>query len=60
MILSNQKWLIDQLNQMIQTEPKFKSRALLERTRDLVNDQYRRLQQARDELDGRIWDHENW
>lgn len=58
--MGNQKWLIDQLNQMIQTEPKFKSRALLERTRDLVNDQYRRLQQARDELDGRIWDHENW
>lgn len=58
--MDTQQWLVRQLNQEIKAEPKFKPRALLERTRDLVKEQTKRLKQARMELDGRTWNHAKW
>ena len=58
--MDTRQWLVHQLTVYIQHEPKFKPRALLERTRDLVREQSKRLDQARRELDGRIWNHEKW
>lgn len=58
--MSTQQWLINQLNVAIKHEPKFKPRALLERTRDLVKEQGKRLKQAQLEIDGRTWNHAKW
>ncbi len=58
--MDTQQWLLQQLNHAIKHQPKFKPRALLERTRDLVIEQDQRISQARQELDGRAWDHRKW
>ncbi|URL60613.1 hypothetical protein [Acetilactobacillus jinshanensis] len=58
--MDTQQWLVHQLTNEIKHEPKFKPRALLERTRDLVKEQSKRLKQAQMELDGRTWNHAKW
>ena len=58
--MNTRDWLIHQLDIYINHESRFKQRALLERTQDLVKEQIKRIHQAQRELDGRVWNHEKW
>ncbi|MHA8110231.1 hypothetical protein ACYATP_01760 [Lactobacillaceae bacterium Melli_B4] len=58
--MENEAWLIDQLKQFGKDEPDFTDRCLYEAARRLVAEQAKRIQQANDELDGRIWSPNKW
>jgi hypothetical protein len=53
-------WLTKQLSQLQEQEPSFINRSILEATKALVAEQDKRIRQAQDEIDGRIWSPDKW
>ncbi|GHP13605.1 hypothetical protein YK48G_10300 [Lentilactobacillus fungorum] len=53
-------WLTKQLSQLQEQEPSFINRSILEATKALVAEQNKRIRQAQDEIDGRIWSPDKW
>ncbi|MHA8137536.1 hypothetical protein ACYATM_00160 [Lactobacillaceae bacterium Scapto_B20] len=58
--MENKEWLVEQLTQFVKEEPDFTDRCLYEAAQRLVAEQAKRIQQANDELDGRIWSPNKW
>lgn len=58
--MNDETWLIQELENLIAQTPDYEKRALLHATIDMVHEQTKRIEQAQGELDGRIWNHEQW
>lgn len=53
-------WLDQQLNELKKDETSFQLIAFLNESKSIVVEQQKRLQQAQDELDGRMWSPDKW
>ncbi|CAI2688532.1 hypothetical protein [Apilactobacillus apinorum] len=53
-------WLDQQLNELKKDETSFQLIAFLNQSKSIVVEQQKRLQQAQDELDGRMWSPDKW
>ncbi|UQS81635.1 hypothetical protein MOO45_05300 [Bombilactobacillus folatiphilus] len=56
----NNQWLLQQLDDLIKNEPQYEQRALLEGLKKIINEQDLRLEQLQNEIDGRLWNHDQW
>lgn len=53
-------WLKNQLVQLKEGEPSFINRSILTAAKALADEQDKRIHQAQDEIDGRIWSPDKW
>lgn len=53
-------WLIEQLTQLIKSEKSYEQRAVWQGLKTLVQQQQVRLNQIKSEIDGKLWNHEQW
>ncbi|WP_125713913.1 hypothetical protein [Companilactobacillus kedongensis] len=56
----NTKWLLKQIDELSARQNDYEKRALLLALKKVVSEQQIRIEQAQGELDGRLWDHDNW
>lgn len=56
----NTKWLLKQIDELSARQNDYEKRALLLALNKVVSEQQIRIEQAQGELDGRLWDHDNW
>ncbi|MFD1418656.1 hypothetical protein [Companilactobacillus keshanensis] len=56
----NTKWLLKQIDELSANQKDYEKRALLFALKKVVTEQQTRIEQAQGELDGRLWDHDNW
>ncbi|MFC6323563.1 hypothetical protein [Companilactobacillus baiquanensis] len=56
----NTEWLLNQIDELSTKQNDYKKRALLISLKKVVIEQQKRIEQAQSELDGRLWDHNNW
>ncbi|KRK78596.1 hypothetical protein [Companilactobacillus nodensis] len=54
------KWLMDQIDQLKNSQPEYERRAFLTALKKIVNEQATRTDQIQHELDGRLWNHDKW
>ncbi|WP_220729289.1 hypothetical protein [Apilactobacillus zhangqiuensis] len=57
---SQNEWLNQQIEEMKKYETSFKLLSFLDGIKDINQEQQKRLQQAQDELDGRMWSPDKW
>lgn len=54
------KWLMDQIDQLKNSQPEYEKRAFLTALKKVVTEQVVRTDQIQHELDGRLWNHDKW
>lgn len=54
------QWLREQAQQAEATALTYEDKAFYRTLQDFISEQTRRLEQAEGELDGTLWDHEQW
>jgi hypothetical protein len=54
------EWLIKRLGQLENEEQSFIKKSLYLAAQDLVREQGKRIEQAQQEIDGRIWSPDKW
>lgn len=54
------QWLSQQLETMKQNQKGYENRAFLLAMNQVVQEQNKRLEQLKGEVDGRLWNHEQW
>lgn len=57
---SQNEWLDQQIEELKKDETSFKLLSFLDGIKDINKEQQKRLQQAQDELDGRMWSLDKW
>ncbi|CAI2642544.1 hypothetical protein [Apilactobacillus kunkeei] len=57
---SQNEWLEQQIEELKKDETSFKLLSFLDGIKDINKEQQKRLQQAQDELDGRMWSPDKW
>lgn len=57
---SQNEWLNQQIEEMKKDETSFKLLSFLDGIKDINQEQQKRVQQAQDELDGRMWSPDKW
>lgn len=57
---SQNEWLGQQIEELKKDETSFKLLSFLDGIKDINKEQQKRLQQAQDELDGRMWSPDKW
>ncbi|KOY78729.1 hypothetical protein [Apilactobacillus kunkeei] len=57
---SQNEWLDQQIEELKKGETSFKLLSFLDGIKDINKEQQKRLQQAQDELDGRMWSPDKW
>ena len=57
---SQNEWLDQQIEELKKDETSFKLLSFLDGIKDINKEQQKRLQQAQDELDGRMWSPNKW
>ncbi|CAI2638620.1 hypothetical protein AKUH3B110M_12090 [Apilactobacillus kunkeei] len=57
---SQNEWLEQQIEELKKDETSFKFLSFLDGIKDINKEQQKRLQQAQDELDGRMWSPDKW
>ncbi|AQW21340.1 hypothetical protein PL11_005050 [Lentilactobacillus curieae] len=55
-----QKWLLDQLDQLQSETTSFIEKSLFDTTKRIIVQQGKRIEQHEGELDGRIWNPGKW
>ncbi|PWG00130.1 hypothetical protein [Levilactobacillus bambusae] len=55
-----ENWLLEQISGLEKQATDFKTRAYFHQLKDLVDEQYRRIEQTEDEIDGRAWNPSEW
>lgn len=53
-------WLGKQLQNLSQKQEAYENRAFLKAMQTVVEEQNKRLEQLKGEVDGRLWNHEQW
>lgn len=59
-MVSQNEWLDQQIEELKKDETSFKLLSFLDGIKDINKEQQKRLQQAQDELDGRMWSPDKW
>ncbi|WP_334329926.1 hypothetical protein [Companilactobacillus sp. HBUAS59699] len=54
------RWLVDQIDQLKESQPEYEKRAFLTALKKVVTEQSIRTDQIQHELDGRLWNHDKW
>ncbi|CAI2638996.1 hypothetical protein AKUH4B114J_12200 [Apilactobacillus kunkeei] len=57
---SQNEWLDQQIEELKKDETSFKLLSFLDGIKDINKEQQKRLHQAQDELDGRMWSPDKW
>ncbi|MBA1435156.1 hypothetical protein [Bombilactobacillus bombi] len=57
---SKNQWLLEQIQQQLHTEPQYEKRAFWQGLKTVVEQQQDRIQQLQAEIDGHLWNHEQW
>ncbi len=57
---SQNEWLEQQIEELKKDETSFKLLSFLDGIKDINKEQQKRLQQAQDELEGRMWSPDKW
>lgn len=57
---SKSEWLDQQIEELKKGETSFKLLSFLDGIKSINKEQQKRLQQAQDELDGRMWSPDKW
>ncbi|KRL68189.1 hypothetical protein [Companilactobacillus versmoldensis] len=59
--MSNQNiWLVEQVKALAKKQPEYEDRAFLYALQSVIKEQQKRTEQIQGELDGRLWNHDNW
>lgn len=58
--MMDEQWLDQVLGELAAQAPQYQERALLAATQTYVSELAQRLANGQGELDGRIWNHEQW
>ncbi|KRM69890.1 hypothetical protein [Apilactobacillus ozensis] len=58
--MTDKSWFDKEVDKLKLDEVSFTTRSILERTKFLVREQDKRIQQLQDELDGRTWSPDKW
>ncbi|WP_119326462.1 hypothetical protein [Companilactobacillus musae] len=53
-------WLSKQIETLSDKQKAYENRAFLVAMNKVVNEQNKRLEQLKGEVDGRLWNHEQW
>jgi len=53
-------WLSQQLRELSKKQEAYENRAFLTAMQTVVEEQNKRLEQLKGEVDGRLWNHEQW
>lgn len=58
--MSEREWIREQLDQTMETSRDYEQKALLLAAKELIEEQYTRMEQMQGELDGTMWSPKNW
>ncbi|MFH5811627.1 hypothetical protein [Companilactobacillus sp. FL22-1] len=56
----NGAWLKNKVNELSKEQHSYENRAFLVAMENIIDEQNRRLEQLKGEVDGRLWNHEQW
>lgn len=60
MKMTENNWLIDEIKQVASESTSYEEKAYFQELEKLVNEQYKRIEQAEGELDGSLWSPRKW
>ncbi|MEG0268567.1 MAG: hypothetical protein RR439_06875 [Carnobacterium sp.] len=58
--MDEKDWLLAELETLFSSSQEYKQKALLKATIELVEEQFKRIDQMEGELDGRLWSPRDW
>ncbi|MGY3749087.1 hypothetical protein [Vagococcus acidifermentans] len=58
--MTQQDWLYAQIASLEASSQQYEDRAFFQELREIVQEQYKRIEQAEGEIDGTIWSPRNW
>lgn len=58
--MEEQNWIMEQLNQAFDESRDYQQKALILATKELIQEQYERIEQMKGELDGTLWSPRSW
>ncbi len=58
--MNEQEWCQNQLDEFMQNSHTYPQKALFFSLKQLLDEQYKRMEQTQGELDGKLWDTGNW
>ena len=58
--MSEKEWVIEEIQNLAKSEKSYKKRAFFQELEKIINEQYKRIEQAKGELDGNLWSPKKW
>ncbi|WP_033827650.1 hypothetical protein [Bacillus andreraoultii] len=58
--MEKQQWLLEQLDKIQQKSTDYNQITLVKATKDIINEQVKRIEQMEGELEGTIWSPKRW
>lgn len=59
-LMEKQQWLLEQLDKIQQKSTDYNQITLVKATKDIINEQVKRIEQMEGELEGTIWSPKRW
>lgn len=53
-------WLLDEVTKLSEKQKSYENRAFLTAMKKVISEQNKRTEQLKGEVDGRLWNHEQW
>lgn len=58
--MSEKEWAIEEVQILAKSEKSYEKRAFFQELEKIINEQYKRIEQAKGELDGNLWSPKKW
>ncbi len=58
--MSEKEWVIEEVQILAKSEKSYEKRAFFQELEKIINEQYKRIEQAKGELDGNLWSPKKW
>ncbi|SLM87203.1 MULTISPECIES: hypothetical protein [Vagococcus] len=58
--MSEEVWVLAQIKQLSETARTYEERAYYQELNKIMKEQYKRIEQAKSELDGNLWSPKKW
>lgn len=58
--MSEKEWVIEEVQILAKLEKSYEKRAFFQELEKIINEQYKRIEQAKGELDGNLWSPKKW